>query len=109
VRRRWCTVGVQDAPIETRYGASGIDAAASGDPTRSRFRDGEARMLILTRRIGETIRIGTDVQIVVVDVRAQQVRLGIDAPRHVTVLREELRDRHAGAPAPDGPGPESSD
>lgn len=47
-------------------------------------------MLILTRRAGESIRIGDDVTISVVEVRGHQVRLGIEAPRHVVVHREEI-------------------
>ena len=47
-------------------------------------------MLVLTRRIGETLRIADDILVTIVDVKGNQVRLGIDAPAAVTVLREEL-------------------
>ena len=47
-------------------------------------------MLGLTRRIGETLRIADDILVTIVDVKGNQVRLGIDAPADVTVLREEL-------------------
>lgn len=47
-------------------------------------------MLILTRRIGETLMIGNDVSITVLDVKGGQVRLGIDAPKEVAVHREEI-------------------
>jgi len=47
-------------------------------------------MLIVTRRIGECIRIGEDVAVTVLRVKGNQVRLGIDAPRTVSVQREEL-------------------
>ena len=47
-------------------------------------------MLTLTRKLGEYIRIGDDIRIVVREVRGQQVRLGIEAPRHVAVHREEI-------------------
>ena len=47
-------------------------------------------MLVLTRRIGETLRIADDILVTIVDVKGNQVRLGIDAPADVTVLREEL-------------------
>lgn len=47
-------------------------------------------MLVLTRRIGETLRIADDIHVTIVDVKGNQVRLGIDAPAAVTVLREEL-------------------
>ena len=47
-------------------------------------------MLVLTRRPGETIRIGTDVTVSVLEVRGDQIRIGIDAPRSVKVHREEV-------------------
>ena len=47
-------------------------------------------MLVLTRRIGETLRIADDILVTIVDVKGNQVRLGIDAPADVSVLREEL-------------------
>ena len=50
-------------------------------------------MLILTRRSGESIRIGDDITISVIEVRGHQVRLGIDAPRTVVVHREEIYER----------------
>ncbi len=51
-------------------------------------------MLVLTRRVGERIVIGDDVTVTVLEVRGDQVRLGVDAPREVQVFREEvLEDR----------------
>ena len=50
-------------------------------------------MLILTRRVGETLIIGDDVHITVLGVKGNQVRLGIDAPRDVEVHREEIYHR----------------
>jgi len=50
-------------------------------------------MLILTRRVSETICIGEDVRITVLGIRGNQIRLGIDAPKEVPVHREELRDK----------------
>lgn len=47
-------------------------------------------MLVLTRRSGESIVIGTDVVVTVLEVRGDQVRIGIDAPRSVQVHREEV-------------------
>jgi len=47
-------------------------------------------MLILTRRISESVIIGDDVKITVLGVKGNQVRLGIDAPRDVSVHREEI-------------------
>jgi carbon storage regulator len=50
-------------------------------------------MLILTRRIGETIRIGPHIVVTVLGVKGSQVRIGIDAPKDVEVHREEIFDR----------------
>jgi carbon storage regulator len=50
-------------------------------------------MLILTRRIGETIRIGSNIVVTVLGVKGSQVRIGIDAPKDVEVHREEIFDR----------------
>ena len=47
-------------------------------------------MLVLTRRRGQKILIGDDVVVTVLEVKGDQVRLGVDAPRHVSVHREEL-------------------
>ena len=50
-------------------------------------------MLILTRRVGETIRINDDISIQVLSVSGQQVKLGIVAPLDVAVHREEIYQR----------------
>ena len=50
-------------------------------------------MLILTRRIGENLRIGTDVMVTILGVKGGQVRVGIDAPRSLPVHREEVYER----------------
>lgn len=47
-------------------------------------------MLILTRKSGESINIGSDITIRVLEIRGNQARLGIDAPRHIAVHREEI-------------------
>lgn len=60
-------------------------------------------MLVLSRRIGETLRIGDDIKVVVLAVSGNQIRLGIEAPRDVGVHREEVyaRIKHEEKPAAD--------
>jgi carbon storage regulator len=50
-------------------------------------------MLILTRRPTETVRIGNDVTVTILEIRGSQVRIGVNAPRDVAVLREELVEK----------------
>ena len=50
-------------------------------------------MLILTRRAGETLMIGDDVSITVLGVKGNQVRIGVNAPKDVSVHREEIYQR----------------
>ena len=50
-------------------------------------------MLILTRRVGESLMIGDDVTITVLGVKGNQVRIGVDAPKEVAVHREEILNR----------------
>ena len=52
-------------------------------------------MLILTRKIGESILVGDNIRLVVLEIRGRQIRLGIDAPPDIVVLREEIAQRLA--------------
>lgn len=65
-------------------------------------------MLILTRRVGESLNIGDNIKITLLGIKGNQVRIGIDAPRDVEVHREEIYDkirretRRAGKRLPEG-------
>lgn len=59
-------------------------------------------MLILTRRVGETLMIGDSVTVTVLGVKGNQVRVGITAPKDVAVHREEIFQRIGKDPAPGG-------
>jgi carbon storage regulator len=50
-------------------------------------------MLVLTRRVGETLMIGPDISVKVVEVKHGQIRLGISAPKNVAVYRKEIYER----------------
>jgi carbon storage regulator len=66
-------------------------------------------MLVLTRRLNQSIKIGDDVEITVIEVRGDQVRLGVTAPRDVAVHRKEVYLQiHGETPSPGGaPSPPS--
>jgi carbon storage regulator len=53
----------------------------------------EGTMLVLSRRLGETILIGDDVQITVVAIQGKKVRLAVSAPPYIAVDRQEVRER----------------
>lgn len=65
-------------------------------------------MLTLTRKAGQKIRIGDDIEIVVREIRGRQVRLGISAPDGLVVYREELYQQLLGEEPPEGDGGASS-
>ena len=62
-------------------------------------------MLILTRTVGEKIKIGDDITLSVLGVQGNQVRIGIEAPREVSVHREEIYNRIEAEKEPNGNKP----
>jgi carbon storage regulator len=50
-------------------------------------------MLVLTRRVGEALIVGNDVSVTILGVKGNQIRIGVNAPRNVTVHREEVYER----------------
>ncbi len=69
------------------------DAARWGPAYAGRASQGVYAMLILTRRVGETLMIGDQVTVTVLGVKGNQVRVGISAPKDVSVHREEIFQR----------------
>ena len=59
-------------------------------------------MLILTRRVGETLMVGDDVTVTVLGVKGNQVRIGVNAPKEVAVHREEIYERIKRERSPEG-------
>lgn len=59
-------------------------------------------MLILTRRVGETVMIGDEVTVTVLGVKGNQVRLGVNAPKDIPVHREEIYERIRREKEPNG-------
>jgi carbon storage regulator len=59
-------------------------------------------MLVLGRKTDESLLVGTDIVITILGIEGDRVKVGIDAPKHITILRSEVRDRQlraAGLPA----------
>jgi len=53
-------------------------------------------ILVLSRRVGEVLTIGENIKITVTQIRGDKVRIGIEAPKEVRILRDELKDKEAG-------------
>lgn len=66
-------------------------------------------MLILTRRVDERIFIGDDITLCVLDIEGNRVRLGLEAPKDVTILREEVQQRYAVDASNDAHHPRAGD
>lgn len=66
-------------------------------------------MLILTRRVGETLMIGDEVTVTVLGVKGNQVRIGVNAPKEVAVHREEIYERIKREQQGDGQKTDSED
>lgn len=64
-------------------------------------------MLVLTRKLGQSIRIGDEIEIVVLEVRGEQVRLGVRAPKDVVVHRKEIYEAIHSASAEESTEPKS--
>ena len=62
-------------------------------PKFQREAKGRISMLILTRKVGETLTIGDNIEVTVLEVRGGQVRIGVNAPRDVVVNRKEILTR----------------
>lgn len=65
-------------------------------------------MLILTRRVGESLMIGDEINVTILGVKGNQVRIGVNAPRDVAVHREEIYQRIQQERADEGPSSEAA-
>jgi carbon storage regulator len=73
-----------------RPGRAGGPRTRAAQTARRRSKSQEAAMLILTRKSGESITIGDEIKIHVIEIKGKQVRLGIEAPKKYSIHREEV-------------------
>ena len=84
-----------------------VASAPTTDSALRRNSDTEDLMLVLTRRGGESVRIGDDVTVTVLEDGGRPVRLGIDAPKEIPVHREEVHERIREGMSQDAASPRS--
>ena len=84
-----------------------VASAPTTDSASRRNSDMEDPMLVLTRRGGESVRIGDDVTVTVLEDRGRPVRLGIDAPKEIPVHRAEVHERIREGMSQDSASPRS--
>lgn len=89
---RRCAICSPPRSDSGRLAAAGPAEAYARRIRATDFR-GDPAMLILTRRVGETVNIGNDVTVTILGVKGNQVRVGINAPKSVAVHREEIFER----------------
>jgi len=87
--------GSQAMPIHIHRNSSAAPVPLRGPDGRTQDGETGGLMLILTRKIDQAIVIQGDIKIMVLGVERDRVKIGIDAPANVTVLREELMDQQA--------------
>ncbi|MNF90678.1 hypothetical protein D3C84_732550 [compost metagenome] len=88
--------------MKEKRNAFRVFPACAGAACKATYVTKEIYMLILTRKVGESIVINDDIKVTILGVKGMQVRIGIDAPKDVQVHREEIFKRiQAGSPAPE--------
>lgn len=79
--------------MEVGSAGGGLTGGEASRPAVAQSAPGGCSMLILTRRVGETVMIGEEVSVTILGVKGNQVRVGINAPKNVAVHREEIFER----------------
>ncbi|MGL4993912.1 MAG: carbon storage regulator CsrA [Bacteroidales bacterium] len=55
---------------------------------------GKCKMLVLNRRVGEKLIIGGNIEVTILAIKGGQIRVGIEAPKEISVIREEIKDKY---------------